>query len=584
MSTTRSSVCPTETYELFDSQESFKKIAKRLKVSPNTLREWWVDKFGKEAFDARGKKLHASGTVNFGLRHRGSKNKQSVVLEPCSNCGASVGMNLLQKSKTSIVLCSSCSSKKRGVDRDCPVCNLGCVGAKGLSMHLAQATDSGHTGYLKYKQSKVWEGLVSNVDFVTCLICGHKSKTLARHLKSEHKKTAAQYKKQFTEALIRSETLTITRSKAAIKSHLEVSRKGLTKVILCSKCDQEIEVSAFFAYSTHDSRCATCKKIAIELDTSSRWEGLSDPDDYVTCQACGYRATNLIAHVYHKHSELVGRYKSVHPNHELVALKSNVRDKTALRGRTLSAEVKAKMSRSAGWNRGLTKETDERVARAAKAMKGRKIWSTGLTKKDHPSLQVVSDKCSTYRGPKRPWSNRVNLSKVDFTPYVNGTGVVDRKAMSKGLNLSVVTITRYMRVIGLNPMRHNLFSQGLCLSAISEALGYVLYEQEWRSPKFKTVRGDFYRFDGYFPSYNLVVEFHGYQHWTFPSVFIKNVELYCDLQERDRIKENLIHQDPILRYFVVRADEPYTDVNYLRDRLIDEGIFTLGKVPWPGKL
>jgi hypothetical protein len=80
-----------------------------------------------------------------------------------------------------------------------------------------------------------------------------------------------------------------------------------------------------------------------------------------------------------------------------------------------------------------------------------------------------------------------------------------------------------------------------------------------------------------FPSHDLVVEFHGYQHYVFPSVYIKEDKLYFELQERDRLKENLIHADPVLRYFLVREDEPYTDIAYLRGRLMDEGILDPGK-------
>ena len=86
-----------------------------------------------------------------------------------------------------------------------------------------------------------------------------------------------------------------------------------------------------------------------------------------------------------------------------------------------------------------------------------------------------------------------------------------------------------------------------------------------------------FRYDGFFPSHNLIVEFHGYQHWTFPSNYIEDEAQYAALQERDRIKENLIQSDPVLRYFLVREDEPYADPEYIRGRLIDEGYLEPGK-------
>jgi hypothetical protein len=81
--------------------------------------------------------------------------------------------------------------------------------------------------------------------------------------------------------------------------------------------------------------------------------------------------------------------------------------------------------------------------------------------------------------------------------------------------------------------------------------------------------GHQFRFDGYFPSHALVVEFHGYQHWTFPSVFIKQREIFDALVERDRVKARLIRESGDLHYLELREDEPYTDAAYLRECLLD---------------
>jgi hypothetical protein len=319
---------------------------------------------------------------------------------------------------------------------------------------------------------------------------------------------------------------------------------------------------------------------------------------------------------------------------QIVADNSSVRDKTALRDRTLSDETKAKISASAGWNRGLTKETDERVAHAAEAMKGRAAWNTGLTKADHPSLQSASEKLSAIKTGVPNDGARLDLSLVDFTPYLDETGAVDLWTMAEELELSDVTLRKYMRVIGLRSSaknmkanaerrvvrllkcdlerftlgngkvaigdamvglhhsfgvikrecdRHGLKTyshrvrQTICLDAVSKALGVVGYQQEWRSRQFMTEKGNPFRFDGFFPTHRLVVEFHGYQHYTFPSVYIKDKEVFLEKQERDRLKKAHIEDDPVLRYFEVREDEPYSDPAYLRARLMEEGIFDPGK-------
>lgn len=44
-----------------------------------------------------------------------------------------------------------------------------------------------------------------------------------------------------------------------------------------------------------------------------------------------------------------------------------------------------------GWNKGLTKETDARVARIAKAKEGKPSWNKGLTKDDHSGVAKISE-------------------------------------------------------------------------------------------------------------------------------------------------------------------------------------------------
>jgi hypothetical protein len=220
---------------------------------------------------------------------------------------------------------------------------------------------------------------------VICQICKHTAVTLARHLKAVHGITADVYRGQYPGARIRSEACEANMSRAAEKGHTQ-KPKGLKKSIKCPNCGASHEVGYTFAPSVHDSRCPECQtaaaKAAAKAEEDIRWEGKTEGDDFVVCTGCGHRAENLTSHIQSVHPEWVGHYSG-----QIVALNSTIRDKTALRGRTLSDEVKAKMAASAGWNRGLTKETDPRVANAAEAMKGRVAWSKGLTKEEHPSLR-----------------------------------------------------------------------------------------------------------------------------------------------------------------------------------------------------
>jgi hypothetical protein len=169
---------------------------------------------------------------------------------------------------------------------------------------------------------------------------------------------------------------------------------------------------------------------------------------------------------------------------------------------------------------------------------------------------------------------RLTAEQLDSYKLKNGKVMIGRAMVGLGHVYGVIK----RECDRLNIPTHTwLVRQSICLEAIAKALGGVEYESEWRSRKFMSSRGGFFRFDGYFPSHDLVVEFHGYQHYVFPSVYVQKEELFFALQERDRIKENLIHSDPTLRYFLVREDEPYADLEYLRGRLIDEGILDPGK-------
>jgi predicted transcriptional regulator len=621
-----------EALKAFHTEEPFKVLAKRLGMSPNTVRDLWKQAYGEKAFKDRGTRLQAKGAVEYGKTLLGKSKPKRFVEIFCQVCGSPIEKTALQIARSSDHLCPKCL----GLDQLCPVCNLPCGGLKGLSGHVHRAKDEAHRDYLLKEEALKWEGLKEGLDFAVCLLCGHRSQSLARHLLAEHKINADQYRMQFPGALIRSEYLTEIRSEAIKASHVVTPRKGLTKTILCSNCDCELEVSAFFAYATHNSRCPSCKQAGIEAEDTALWEDKSEPEDYVTCQVCGHRAENLTSHVSSEHCELVGRYEALHPNSKLVALNSKVRDKTALKGSTVSDATKALMSRNAGrWNKGLIRETDERMLTLSEHCKGRPGWNKGLTKETHSGLQITSEKLSALKTGVPNDAARLDLSLVDFTPYLDEAGTVDRKAMAEGLSICEPTVTKYMEALGLSisqkyvdtrvekqfirlekedllPFRlangkvviaqamiglkrsysvikrecfrygletfNHRIRQTLCLDAISKALGGVSYEQEWKSWKFvNPLSGHRFRFDGYYTSHDLIVEFNGYQHWVFPSIYVKNPDVFKALQERDRLKESLVRKDPVLRYFLVREDEPYTDVEYLRSRLIEEGLLNPGK-------
>jgi hypothetical protein len=268
-------------------------------------------------------------------------------------------------------------------------------------------------------------------------------------------------------------------------------------------------------------------------------------------------------------------------------------------------------------------------------MKGRVPWSKGLSASDDERLQATVAKLKTYVGENRPWHNglRAELVLEDFKPFMDEVGRIDRKAITEALGLSWVSIFKYMgtfdletstvhadaraeaQVIRLDKealeafklgngkvsiaraMRdtghsfpvikrecerygletfHRHIRQTLCLDAVSEALGGLPYEMEWKAWRFTNpLSGHRFRFDGYFPDVRLICEFHGHQHFLFPNAFMVDESyepLWLAQVERDRLKRELIEASPDLTYLEVRYDEPYDDPVYLRGVLRGMGI------------
>ena len=470
---------------------------------------------------------------------------------------------------------------------------------------------------------------ISGIDYVTCLICGHVAKTLARHLKATHSISAADYRVQFGDVQIRSAQLTEKRSLAA--KNRKRTGKGDTKTVMCPKCEIPHEVSRFLVQGTHDFRCAPCKDIAKQQANEGAFSGKAEPQDYVSCRVCGHKAENLCSHLQSVHPELVGRYTEEYPGAFVVALCSSVRDKSSLIGRTHTEETKRQMSENAGrWNAGLTKETDARVAACAKSQCGPRdvvAWNCGLTKDTDLRLARMSETLTGRDSPRK-----VVLTLVDFEPYLDDSGCVDRRLAEVGLGLSWPTILSAMNGLGLSVSdkyikaraeaaivrlvkddllkfqldngkvsigaamvglghsfkviarecrRHGLetfhrrIQQTACLDAVSQALGGASYVQEWEKVRFSNSKtGHRFRFDGYFEDFNLIVEFHGHQHYEFPNAFMSKEEQRPFWEEscwRDAEKERLALAAG-LRYLVVREDEPYQDVCYLSDRLAELGV------------
>jgi predicted transcriptional regulator len=200
----------------------------------------------------------------------------------------------------------------------CPFCTHQAVDHRGLASHFRHQAET-HPNYKQWKADQRWAGKVEGEDYVVCLECGHRAASLARHLKAEHGITADEYRVRHGDVLIRPSKVTAKRSKA-IKERCGGFGRGETKSVTCLVCGDTWTASKFLG--THDSRCTKCKE-------ATRWMGKSEPEDYITCRECGYRAGNLTSHLQHAHPG----YREKYPDAMVVCLNSPVRDKSALKGR-----------------------------------------------------------------------------------------------------------------------------------------------------------------------------------------------------------------------------------------------------------
>lgn len=376
-----------------------------------------------------------------------------------------------------------------------------------------EAGDVEHPKYQAAQEEAQWVGKSEGADYVRCLACGLRVLTLARHLKAEHKINAVQYRAAYGEdAKIRCDTLKAKRS-VALSTCVRV--KGDKKEVTCSSCGEVWLGSKFLALGTHDFRCVDCREIEGNTALQIQWDGKSEPQDYVTCRACGdYRAENLTSHIQSAHSDLVGTYKEEYPGSFLVALSSGVRNKIAIRGVPRPKEFGIKIS-----------------------------------------MQKLAQ--------------RVYLTESDLLPFRKKTSKkVSLSRASLGTGLTIGVVKRECLRLGLPYHRLNV-SQDILLSRVSTLLGYD-YKSEWTSSFFVNPKsGHRFKFDGYFEACTLLIEFQGYQHYTWPNHFHSHEAAFLEARERDVEKRRQALAHGGFKYLEVREDQPWQDLDYLRKRLTD---------------
>lgn len=402
-------------------------------------------------------------------------------------------------------------------------------------------------------------------DLVTCLVCGRQAKSLARHLKAVHGITADQYRSRYPNAKVRSKTVTAKMSQAA-KARRGGHGKGDTKTVRCPECGVGQTKSKFLVPGVHDLRCPGCK----QRHEDGKWAGKTEPQDYVACLECGYRAENLTSHVQNTHPG----YRERHPGTFLVAFGSVIRDKARFRGVQRPPGFGQRIREAKLLDLGAPDfapymEPDGTIDHHAMMKATGHAWLTLKTYMKGMGLAPTPK----YRDQAFA-EHQVVLTAEQLEPFKLGNGKVSIAKAMTGLGYCNVTVKRECLRLGLKWAHGNVL-QHRCLVALSEALGGLPFREEWQDERFVNPgTGRQYRFDGYFPGIGLVVEVHGYQHYTFPNHFMPQESyrpLWEALVERDRVKRNMILGAPGLMYLEVLEDEPYADVAYLTGRLAQLG-------------
>ena len=405
----------------------------------------------------------------------------------------------------------------------CPVCTQSFHTPKGLPNHFRHRRDAGdalHIAYETAQEDARWEPLTEGADYVRCLECGHRTVTLARHLKGEHGITADQYRvKHGTHTPIRCDALKAKRG-AAISAR--PITKGEVKQVSCPTCGDTWEGSKYLG-AVHDLRCPVCRE--------REWEGKSEPQDFVTCRVCGHRAENLTSHITKDHPHLVGTYRNTYPGADVIARKSAVRVKDALRGRARSIVFRQRVSQG------------KRAARFRHTMASKQKMS---------AAQILVGRI-------------VRLTVSVLSPFRSRNGKVLLGRASVGLGWDQRVIKRECLRHGL--AYHNcLVSQDRFLGILSRILGCEPH-REWSSDMFVNPRsGRRFKFDGHWESHNLLAEFQGYQHTVWPNRFHRTEDDFIDAQWRDDEKRRQVAQGTYL-YLEVHDHEPWGDETYLRERL-----------------
>lgn len=554
---------------LFLTPEPLKRMCFRLRVSPNTLRAIWRKEFGSEALKERGRKTQAEAASVVG-KTRTISRKHHTVGFSCTRCASTVELKTVKAKKTraETFVCRECLNEVV-----CPVCQWHGATERGLWKHFSsKSSDPSHIAWQQEQENLKWQGLRQDLDFVVCRFpgCGHRAKSLVGHIPAVHGTMCEAYRQRFgADAPFWASRTKETRTAASnLTRSIYGSGKGGTKTVICPDCDVSWVGSKFLVPGTHDLRCSDCKEKA----DKGRWDGMVENVDFVCCQVCNYKAESLVSHLQNAHPELIGCYCDKYPGFLITTSKSSVRGKTDVH----DAQRKQVRSFVATHGKFLDLQTGdfEPFLDAEGFLDRKKMVQERVL--CHRTVTVYAKKLGIPLTDKHLQQRHKDLRKEfppeAFEPYKIKNGKVSIGRAAAGLGINPLTAQRLCKRLAL-PVCSRTITQAILMRKISVLLGGVTYREEWNSDQFKNPKtGRRFRFDGFFKDFGLVVEFHGEQHFVFPSRYIKDEKQYAYLQWKDAEKKKMIEAAPGFKYLAVRADEPYKELPFLLAKLTEAGL------------
>lgn len=153
-----------------------------------------------------------------------------------------------------------------------------------------------------------------------------------------------------------------------------------------------------------------------------------------------------------------------------------------------------------------------------------------------PGSSLWSERTTEHRSARlRETHARLGFESRHLTPFTDENGLLVVAAAAKGLGVAQDTVRRYAKALGI-VTRNRLAEQKRVLDLVAKILN-ERHRWEWSDDRIRNPEtGALLFFDGFFRRHNLIVEYHGPQHFQFVPRWHRTAAGFDRQQETDRLK------------------------------------------------